>query len=54
MWALPGRAEQSFREHTALMAAIRKRETTAAAARMREHIESGTGTLIGLERTPSA
>jgi DNA-binding GntR family transcriptional regulator len=54
MWALPGRAERSFREHTALMAAIRKRDPAAAAARMREHIESGTGTLIGLEPTPPA
>lgn len=46
MWAIPGRAEQSLREHEAMMAAIHERRALEAAARMREHIESGVETLL--------
>jgi len=46
MWALPGRAELSLREHDAMMEAIRARDDTATAALMREHIESGEETLV--------
>jgi DNA-binding GntR family transcriptional regulator len=50
MWALPGRAERSLRQHDAMMAAIRARRAEQAAERMREHIESGAETLVdGLE-----
>jgi DNA-binding GntR family transcriptional regulator len=55
MWAIPGRAEQSLREHEAMMDAIRARDASAAAVRMREHIESGVETLVSrLEEPPSA
>lgn len=51
MWALPGRAEQSFREHEAMMAAIRAGDGIEAAARLRDHIVSGAETLVdGVER----
>jgi len=53
MWALPGRAKQSLREHEAMMAAIRERDGTGAAARMREHIESGAETLVDRVDYPS-
>ena len=46
MWALPGRAELSLREHEAMMEAIRAGDGAAAADRMREHIESGAETLV--------
>ena len=46
MWAIPGRAEQSLREHESMMEAIRARDPAEAAARMREHIESGVETLL--------
>lgn len=51
MWALPGRAEQSLREHEAMMEAIRAGDGGEAAARMRAHIVSGAETLVdGAER----
>jgi DNA-binding GntR family transcriptional regulator len=51
MWALPGRAEQSLREHEAMMEAIRSGDGEAAAACMRAHIVSGAETLVdGVER----
>ena len=36
-----GRIEESLAEHAAIMAALRKRDTAAAQAAMRAHIESG-------------
>lgn len=45
MWALPGRAELSLREHEAMMEAIRKGDAGATAELMREHIQSGEETL---------
>jgi DNA-binding GntR family transcriptional regulator len=55
MWALPGRAELSLREHEAMMEPIRAGDSAAAAARMREHIESGAETLVPrLEREQAA
>jgi DNA-binding GntR family transcriptional regulator len=55
MWAIPGRAEQSLREHEAMMDAIRARDVSATVVRMREHIESGAETLVSrLEAPPSA
>jgi DNA-binding GntR family transcriptional regulator len=53
MWALPGRAEQSLQEHEAMMMAIRVRDGIQAAARMREHIESGAETLVDGPEQPS-
>ena len=51
MWALPGRAEQSLREHEAMMDAIRAGDALETAARMRDHIVSGAETLVdGAER----
>jgi DNA-binding GntR family transcriptional regulator len=41
MWALPGRAELSLREHEAIMKAIRAGDAAATAQLMREHIQSG-------------
>jgi DNA-binding GntR family transcriptional regulator len=46
MWALPGRAELSLREHEAMMQAIRAGDGIATAALMREHVESGEETLV--------
>jgi DNA-binding GntR family transcriptional regulator len=46
MWALPGRAELSLREHEAMMQAIRAGDGSATAALMREHVESGEETLV--------
>ena len=46
MWALPGRWSLSLEEHEAVMAAIRKRDASLAAQRMREHVTSGRETLI--------
>ena len=46
MWALPGRAELSLREHEAMMEAIRAGDGSATAALMREHVESGEETLV--------
>lgn len=55
MWALPGRAEQSLREHEAMMAAIRAHDSEHAATCMRQHIESGAETLVDpLEQPPPA
>ena len=45
MWALPGRAELSFREHETMMEAIRAGDADATAQLMREHIQSGEKTL---------
>ncbi len=54
MWALPGRADQSLREHEAMMAAIRAGDSKQAAARMRDHIVSGAETLVeGADRRRS-
>lgn len=51
MWALPGRAEQSLREHEAMMEAIRSGDGAKAASRLRDHIVSGAETLVdGAER----
>jgi DNA-binding GntR family transcriptional regulator len=51
MWALPGRADQSLREHEAMMSAIRVGDGKEAAALMRGHIVSGAETLVeGPER----
>jgi DNA-binding GntR family transcriptional regulator len=46
MWALPGRAEQSLREHEAMMAAIRAGDGAEASTRLRDHIVSGAETLV--------
>jgi DNA-binding GntR family transcriptional regulator len=54
MWAIPGRAEQSLREHEAMMEAIRERDALAASARMRDHIESGVETLLSTLEEPPA
>jgi DNA-binding GntR family transcriptional regulator len=40
MWALPGWAELSIEEHDKIMAAIRERDPTLAAERMRIHLSS--------------
>src|SRR5205085_6488704 len=53
MWAIPGRAKQSLREHEAMMGAVRSRDAAEAAARMREHIESGMETLLTSIDEPS-
>jgi len=45
MWALPGRAELSLREHEAMMEAIRASDAHATAQLMCEHIQSGEETL---------
>ncbi len=39
--ARPGRIEDSLAEHSAIMLALKKRDTSAAQAAMRTHIESG-------------
>jgi DNA-binding GntR family transcriptional regulator len=41
MWVLPGRAEQSAREHEEIMEALRAGDGAAAAERLRAHITSG-------------
>ena len=46
MWALPGRAELSLREHDAMMETVRAGDGAATAELMREHIESGEETLV--------
>ncbi len=53
MWALPGRADQSLREHESMMVAIRAGDSVQAATRMREHIESGAETLVDRIEQPS-
>lgn len=57
MWALPGRAEESAREHAAIMEAIAARDARLAAERLRDHIASGKESLLDrleLERSASA
>jgi DNA-binding GntR family transcriptional regulator len=55
MWVLPGRAELSLREHSAIMEAILERDASAAAEGMRHHIQSSAETLLlDLERQMSA
>jgi len=46
MWVLPGRTRKSLDEHEAVMKAIRARDVTAAAEKMRTHIESGAESLL--------
>jgi DNA-binding GntR family transcriptional regulator len=51
MWTLPGRAELSLEQHTAMMSAIRKGDASRAAELMREHVTSGEATMLDqLER----
>jgi DNA-binding GntR family transcriptional regulator len=51
MWALPGRAALSQREHEHVMEAIRAEDALRAAERMRVHVVSGEETLLArLER----
>jgi DNA-binding GntR family transcriptional regulator len=45
IWVLPGRPAMTLREHGEIMEAIRRRDGAAAAALMREHIESGQDTV---------
>jgi DNA-binding GntR family transcriptional regulator len=40
-WMLPGQAEQSLRQHNAILAALRDRDAERAALLMREHIHAG-------------
>jgi DNA-binding GntR family transcriptional regulator len=46
MWALPGRAEESAREHARIMDAIVLGDAKLAADRLREHILSGQQSLL--------
>lgn len=46
MWAIPGRAEQTAREHEAVMEAIRAEDAGLAAERLREHIAAGRDALL--------
>jgi DNA-binding GntR family transcriptional regulator len=57
MWALPGRAEESAREHERIMEAIAVKDAQLAAARLREHIVGGQQSLLNKlesERSESA
>ena len=45
-WSVPGRATASLNEHEAVMEAIRARDATLTASRLREHILSGKNTLL--------
>ncbi|MBJ7593809.1 MAG: GntR family transcriptional regulator [Candidatus Dormibacteraeota bacterium] len=45
MWAVPGRAESSAREHRAILKAIGRNDTEGAGHAMRRHIESGATAL---------
>jgi DNA-binding GntR family transcriptional regulator len=55
MWAVPGRSEESLRQHTAMMKAIRKRDAKRAADLLREHVTSGEATMLAqLEREDAA
>jgi DNA-binding GntR family transcriptional regulator len=42
MWVLPGRTEQSAKEHEEIMEAIRAGDAATAAQRMRSHIALGS------------
>jgi DNA-binding GntR family transcriptional regulator len=46
IWALPGRARRSHDEHEAVMEAIRRRDTVAAAELMKAHVSSSRETLL--------
>jgi DNA-binding GntR family transcriptional regulator len=57
MWALPGRAEESAREHERIMGAIAVGDAQVAAHRLREHILSSHQSLLNRlesERSGSA
>lgn len=55
MWILPGRAEESAREHEAVMEAIGVGDAQLAADRLREHIASSQQSLLArLEREQSS
>jgi DNA-binding GntR family transcriptional regulator len=57
MWALPGRAEESAREHARIMDAIAVGDAQRAADRLREHILSAQQSLLNRlesERSESA
>ncbi len=46
MWAIPGRAESSEREHEQILAAVRAGDSASAGQAMRQHIESGAQALV--------
>jgi DNA-binding GntR family transcriptional regulator len=46
MWAIPGRAQSSEREHGEILDAVRVGDARAAGEAMRRHIESGGQTLL--------
>jgi DNA-binding GntR family transcriptional regulator len=55
MWVLPGRAQKSLDEHTAVMEAILARDAAEAGALMRAHIASGERSLLDqLDDDPSS
>jgi DNA-binding GntR family transcriptional regulator len=55
MWALPGRLEQTGREHDQIMDAILEADPRLAAERLRAHIASGTEALLErLQGSPTA
>jgi DNA-binding GntR family transcriptional regulator len=46
MWAIPGRADSSAREHRAVLKALRAADGAAAGEAMRVHIEHGAAALV--------